>query len=734
VAVGVLCYVLGIIWVFLFPLVCITTGESKCRGTYMSENALLPGAGRVAFNRQQLSQSLDLAQQLRQAPTTLAQQELIADRLRLVDHTVDVDISARRGIVQAVARPWPADDRKEALVLCAMLNARTSSTLTAALAAEVFVVLSQAKWLSKNVILLVVNDQESLQGWLHRYHSANLVDDEDGDGDDVSRAGVIRGALVLDVSTASRLLGNDVREELDILIHGVNGRLPNMDLINTIVRTTPRYMRAAFDQQSNRGTDGFHSLASVAHQTLDDVALRFKLDQQVKEQGHDYVVKMESLFRFMRGTAMGPTGLHAFFLDKGVDSLTLSLELSNDSTVQMSHSEEDVRYLLGLAQVTESTVRSLSNLSEKLHQSYYLYLMPSTYQFVSIGEYSGPLLLVLAPLLTALASLLFRGASPSPCSKSSPAPATSTTTSTSKSTSTSSSSSTSASLSSAPRTESTMAPQSSNSNLSLSCLLFSMSLAAGIALLRVCKTANAGTSLRPLAIYLSSVAGITSADSKFVWHTSAVSSDGDGLLVDALGWIISYAGVFVAFFVVVLPLAKLQLSTTPSITTPGHMAAPGGAKSHCDSYWQPLKCCLMVFLVIAHGAIGMVSFPFAMLSGLMCAPVYATARPGSWLTLVLLALTAMPVQVLILRAGVADPQMWGVSGQSASVDSSGSSTDELVNYLVSWLMNDAGVDVVEAVQALMFGLRSFNSLHLAYICVVQAPAQLMGWAIWLDRS
>jgi hypothetical protein len=582
-----------------------------------------------------------------------------------------------------------------------------------------------------------------LQGWLHRYHSSNLVDDEDEDGDDVSRAGVIRGALVLDVSTASRLFGNDVRGELDILIHGVNGRLPNMDLINTIVRTTPRYMRAAFDQQSTRGTDGFHSLASVAHQTLDDVAMTFKLDQQVKEQGHDYVVKMESLFRFMRGTAMGPTGLHAFFLDKGVDSLTLSLELSDDSTVQMSHSEEDVRYLLGLAQVTESTVRSLSNLSEKLHQSYYLYLMPSTYQFVSIGEYSGPLLLVLAPLLTALASLLFRATPPSPCSKSISAPATSTLTSTSTSKSTSTSSSTSASTStskstsassSAAQTESTMAPQSSNSNLSLSCLLFSMSLAAGIALLRVCKTANAGTSLRPLAIYLSSVAGITSADSKFVWHTSAVSSDGDDLLVDALGWIISYAGVFVAFFVVVLPLAKLQLSTRPSITTPGHMAAPSGAKSHCDSYWQPLKCCLMVFLVIAHGAIGMVSFPFAMLSGLMCAPVYATARPGSWLTLVLLALTAMPVQVLIMRAGVADPQMWGVSGQSASVDSSGSSTDERVNYLVSWLMNDAGVDVVEAVQALMFGLRSFNSLHLAYICVVQAPAQLMGWAIWLDRS
>ena len=47
----VLAYLLGIAWVFLFPVACLSTGELKCRGTYMSENALLSRHATTFFDR-----------------------------------------------------------------------------------------------------------------------------------------------------------------------------------------------------------------------------------------------------------------------------------------------------------------------------------------------------------------------------------------------------------------------------------------------------------------------------------------------------------------------------------------------------------------------------------------------------------------------------------------------------------------------------------------------------------
>lgn len=39
--VSVASFVLGCLWIFLFPLVTVTTGEAKPRGTFFDENAML---------------------------------------------------------------------------------------------------------------------------------------------------------------------------------------------------------------------------------------------------------------------------------------------------------------------------------------------------------------------------------------------------------------------------------------------------------------------------------------------------------------------------------------------------------------------------------------------------------------------------------------------------------------------------------------------------------------------
>ncbi len=40
-----------------------------------------------------------------------------------------------------------------------------------------------------------------------------------------------------------------------------------------------------------------------------------------------------------------------------------------------------------LARVIEGTVRSVNNLVERFHQSFYYYLLVNPYQFISIGNY-----------------------------------------------------------------------------------------------------------------------------------------------------------------------------------------------------------------------------------------------------------------------------------------------------------------------------------------------------------
>ena len=47
---SILLLLLGIAWLFLFPLVTITTGELKTRGTYFSENGLQPLSAALSFS------------------------------------------------------------------------------------------------------------------------------------------------------------------------------------------------------------------------------------------------------------------------------------------------------------------------------------------------------------------------------------------------------------------------------------------------------------------------------------------------------------------------------------------------------------------------------------------------------------------------------------------------------------------------------------------------------------
>jgi glycosylphosphatidylinositol transamidase len=58
-----------------------------------------------------------------------------------------------------------------------------------------------------------------------------------------------------------------------------------------------------------------------------------------------------------------------------------------------------VRHSLIIDRLIESTARSLNNLLEHFHQSFFFYLLPGPRRYVSIGMYYPPLVLVAIGLI-----------------------------------------------------------------------------------------------------------------------------------------------------------------------------------------------------------------------------------------------------------------------------------------------------------------------------------------------
>lgn len=276
----------GIVWTILLGHACISCLEAKPRGTFLSEPTLLPGSASTQM-------------------TTMEQHQFSVDFPQISPQVHGKLCSSKF-----------ASDRREVLCL-AMLDTTQAREHFAYLA---YMVEHEFKWLAKDVLLLLLPQLQSdaaLDELLMQYTNNYTLA--------MPRSGSITSALVLHITntTASSL----------IHVHGRNGKLPNMDLINTAAINTG---------------------ARLAN--------------------HDYK-------SFLHGMLLGADGLHAVFLDHGIQALSLTLQ---DSRV--------------LGARIESMVRSLSNLGERFNRSFMFYFMLNTDSFVSVDEYLWSLVLVLAPL------------------------------------------------------------------------------------------------------------------------------------------------------------------------------------------------------------------------------------------------------------------------------------------------------------------------------------------------
>ncbi|KAE9003499.1 hypothetical protein PR003_g17936 [Phytophthora rubi] len=413
-------YVLGLIWLLLHPAVTVTTGELKCRGTYMSENALLIDLMEARASHQEANSARGFHEQLLQLPELPAGG--CGDNCSLVVDWIDAQLrgldrveaysqvfraeggATPRTNVYGVLRASPLADGKEAIVLVTHYrnvgkDSGDYSGLSLGLALLKY--LARAKWLAKDVILLAADDgvldgsdgyAPGTEAWLRAYH---LDPVESGlQGALPMRAGVIRAAVNLETMLNTKEVGS-----VGIYTAGMNGQLPNLDLVNTAVRAFRQHQiptildRADAEEGGDRNHQGYVSSGIDFISTLSEK----HAPEEYKQGARNYLANLKRMLHFMTTLASGPSGPHANFISYNIDSITLSLTKSAALNDRSLSTREILRSI-------EMVVRALSNLEEKLHQSFFLYVLPSTTTFVSVGEYYYTVALAISP---AIAHLLY---------------------------------------------------------------------------------------------------------------------------------------------------------------------------------------------------------------------------------------------------------------------------------------------------------------------------------------
>ena len=348
----------GIVWILLLPL------NRYSRQTYISENALLPGQVHTYFGGSEQNVFRAYRNELNELPLPVhlnGENETLAQAASAIDRSLKIqDLFHNAGLTKIARQSYtykssgetyqgenvyailqaPRGDGTEAIVLVAALrNIENQDNING-----VPLLLSLARYFkrwslwSKDIIFLVTEDSKAgPQAWIDAYHSEH---DETQVSGLPLKSGALQGAVCIDYPFGHAF------ETVHIAYDGINGQLPNLDLVNTAVSIA--------SGQMNIG-------ASIQHM--------YKHDDS-------YVIRLQTLLLGMVSQAIGhATGPHSVFIPYHVDAITLTAI------------GEGVQDEMALGRTVESLCRSLNNLLEHLHQSFFFYLLMQTNRFVSIGTY-----------------------------------------------------------------------------------------------------------------------------------------------------------------------------------------------------------------------------------------------------------------------------------------------------------------------------------------------------------
>lgn len=444
--VSLLCFVSGIVALLLLPIL--------ANNTYTSENALMPGSANNMLSTQHVSHANKFVNDLTHSDTE--SHKIIAQYMSALDaevtyhkfypqlnqfHPLHFFTSPDSGIVSkniscsslginiaGIIRA-PRGDGKEAIVLVTPYNPKKvgpGEALSLGIAYSVFSLLSRVTWLAKDVIWLVADSQygeySAVSAWLREYqapvfHEADIVNSETCN-DSIAineigqnsysdrnlyggfrRAGTMAAALVIKVDEQ----GNHHEDSLNIYPEASNGQMPNLDLINIVnyLGVHKTGLRIKVKMFSLLGSRWLNTLGGI-FESLGQIARSLNPQWKFGISATQYVEGAATLASSMYSQGLGvPTGSHGAFRDYQVDAITLEISPKASPAKMIRRNE----FILSGGRLIEGVVRSINNLLEKFHQSFFLYLLTSSSKYVSVGVYMIPFALLVAPLPIVAASL-----------------------------------------------------------------------------------------------------------------------------------------------------------------------------------------------------------------------------------------------------------------------------------------------------------------------------------------
>ncbi|KAF2723488.1 Glycosylphosphatidylinositol:protein transamidase, GAA1 component [Polychaeton citri CBS 116435] len=371
-----LCVAIGIGWLLLLPL------NEYSRQTYISENAILPGQVHTYFG----GSEHNVFRAYRQEVWHLAEKHsgderrdglkkvLAESGLKVAEQQYSYDVAGERieGVNVYGLLKGPRADATEAMVLMAAWKSLDGVVNYSGVALALTLARYFSRWSiwSKDIILLIPADSYyGAQAWVEGYHTTDI---EATSSKNISRlpikAGALQAAVAIDYPVGP--WGHRF-DKIDVLYDGLNGALPNLDLLNTAISVA-----------------GNQGLGCSLH--------------GITKHSDSYTDRLRTLAAGVVTQSIGQaTGPHSAFMPYHVDAITLK-------TVGDGWHDE-----MTLGRMTESLFRSINNLLEHLHQSFFFYILLNAHRFVSIGNYLPAAMLVSGSFtITALALWVQSGRGP----------------------------------------------------------------------------------------------------------------------------------------------------------------------------------------------------------------------------------------------------------------------------------------------------------------------------------
>ncbi|KAJ5082902.1 hypothetical protein N7532_011945 [Penicillium argentinense] len=356
-----LCIVVGVAWLLLLPL------DDNSRRTYISENALLPGQVHAYFTgseqnifrgyKQELQSLLNEGRETESQGDEVEVTPAASNKVHSILQAAGLKVATQKyeytssgvthqgeniyGIIHA-----PRGDATEAIVLVAAWKTADDELNLKGVTLALTLARYFKRWSlwSKDIIFLFTPDSKTgTQAWIDAYHDLHPESVQPLP----LKSGALQGAVVIEFPFDHNF------QKLHIVYDGVNGQLPNLDLFNTAVAIAGGQMGIGANLQ------------------------------EMWEHDDSYEARLQTMMRGMTKQGLGyATGAHSSFMPYHIDAITLQPK---------GEGWEDE---MALGRTIESICRSLNNLLEHLHQSFFFYLLMHSNRFVSIGTYLPSAMLI----------------------------------------------------------------------------------------------------------------------------------------------------------------------------------------------------------------------------------------------------------------------------------------------------------------------------------------------------